>query len=167
MKLDTRWLDWQPSTEKFEKSPGCELTELTEINFVSSVSPAPTQNQNFGPHEADPEAYESGFDRWATSRCVFQDRCWGGIGALHVDYARWCDWEGRDVPASRRTFERILLSQGLWREEDLRDGLIYGLLLRADWEARPESLDALDSPQKKHPPQRLPSLPARPTVMGR
>jgi hypothetical protein len=126
VKLDTRWLDWEP--EKFEKSPGAEPAKTAEMNIASFAGSTSSQNEKISAPEAEPLAYEDAFDQWARSRCVFRDRSWGGIAALHVDYARWCDQTGRDVPASRKTFEWLLRDQGLW----INEGFICGLLLKED-----------------------------------
>jgi hypothetical protein len=67
------------------------------------------------------------FHRWALSRCVFRDRCFGGIGSLHCD---WCEWQvsHNDVPASRVVFEGLLRDSGFL----FADGLVYGLILGED-----------------------------------
>ncbi len=80
------------------------------------------------PPEAEPEAYEFSFHRWAVSQCIFREGAWGGIGPLHIAYAVWCDKVGRDVPASRRTFEKLLISGGF----EISNGFCYGLILKED-----------------------------------
>jgi len=42
-----RWRKWRPSDEKFDESPGCEPTKLTEPAFGGFVSSSPGQMQNF------------------------------------------------------------------------------------------------------------------------
>jgi hypothetical protein len=69
---------------------------------------------------------------WMLARCVYRDRCFGGVGALYVDLARWCADHGRPVPASRRAFVTALQAAGF---AVTTDGLVYGLMLTEDLEA--------------------------------
>lgn len=69
---------------------------------------------------------------WLLDRCAYRDRCFGGVGGLHLDLARWCAEHGQPVPASRRAFETALQAEGF---AVTTDGLVYGLLLREDVEA--------------------------------
>jgi hypothetical protein len=75
----------------------------------------------------DATAWAEDFHRWAISQCVFRDRCFGAISALFRDFA---DWQviRHDVPCTCRTFERLLREAGFF----FADGLVYGLLLKAD-----------------------------------
>jgi hypothetical protein len=50
------------------------------------------------------ETVDEGWGQWLLDECVYRDRCWGGIGALHLSFARWCSNHGRAVPAPRRDF---------------------------------------------------------------
>jgi hypothetical protein len=75
---------------------------------------------------------DEGWGLWMLARCVYRDRCFGGIGALYVDLARWCADHGRPVPASRRAFVTALQAEGF---AVTLDGLVYGLMLREDLEA--------------------------------
>jgi hypothetical protein len=68
---------------------------------------------------------------WMLARCVYRDRCWGGIGALHLDLARWCADHERPVPASRRAFVDALQEEGF---AVTKDGFVYGLMLGGDLE---------------------------------
>lgn len=68
---------------------------------------------------------------WMLARCVYRDRCWGGVGALHLDLARWCADHGRPVLASRRAFVAALQAEGF---EVTADGFVYGLMLARDLE---------------------------------
>jgi len=61
---------------------------------------------------------------------VFRDGAWGGVVALHKDYAVWCDQVARDVPAGFETFAKLLRETGSLMRED---GLVENLLLREDW----------------------------------
>jgi hypothetical protein len=85
----------------------------------------------------DPEAWMEDFHRWALDRCVYRDRCFGGIGALWSDFGEWAVGHS-SVPCTRRTFELLLTDFGFFFAE----GMIYGLILKADlWalDARPEA----------------------------
>jgi hypothetical protein len=81
--------------------------------------------------ESEPDSDALGL--WMLARCVYRDRCWGGVGALHLDLARWCADCGRPMPASRRAFVMMLQAEGF---EVTADGdFVYGLILASDWEA--------------------------------
>jgi len=69
---------------------------------------------------------------WMLERCVYRDRCFGGVGALFLDLARWCADHGQTAPESRRAFAAELQAEGF---AVATDGLVYGLLLGEDWEA--------------------------------
>jgi hypothetical protein len=69
---------------------------------------------------------------WMLERCVFRDRCWGGIGALYLDLARWCAEQGQPAPESRWAFVTALRAEGF---QITVDGLVYGLVLKEDLEA--------------------------------
>lgn len=75
---------------------------------------------------------EALLSEWMLDRLVFRDHCYGGIGALHLDLARWCADHSRPMPVSRRAFERALQTEGFTVTDD---GLVYGLILREDMEA--------------------------------
>lgn len=76
---------------------------------------------------------------WMLARCAYHDRCWGGVGALYLDLARWCAEQGRPAPASRRAFAAELQAEGF---SVTADGLVCGLMLREDAEACERSLAA-------------------------
>lgn len=92
----------------------------------------------------DPAAWAEDFHRWAFGCCVYRDRHFGGIGALHTDFCQWTNAH-ESVPCTRMTFEALLRDQGFF----FADGLVYGLLLKEDWGARPEALDATAEAQRK------------------
>jgi hypothetical protein len=85
------------------------------------------------------------FGLWLLNRCTYRDRSWGGVGILHLDYARWCAQHGQPIPIARRVFQSLLTAEGFWLEESPIYGpLIYGLLLKNDlacYEIIPESRD--------------------------
>jgi len=68
---------------------------------------------------------------WMLERCVYRDRCFGGIGALLLDLARWCADHGQTAPESRRAFTAELQAEGF---AVTTDGLVYGLMLGEDLE---------------------------------
>jgi hypothetical protein len=82
--------------------------------------------------EMESESDSDALGLWMLARCVYRDRCWGGVGALHLDLARWCADHGRPVLASRRPFVAALQEEGF---EVTADGFVYGLILAEDWEA--------------------------------
>jgi hypothetical protein len=126
MKLDTRWLEWSP-----------ELTagtgSQTKRTFDTSDTSSSSRIENIFLLEADSAAYEETLHAWALARCVFRDGTWGGIKALHKDYATWCSEAARDVPAGLATYERLLRD---FCSFTTKDGLVYGVLLQEDWERR-------------------------------
>ena len=66
---------------------------------------------------------------WMLERCVYRDRCFGGVGALFLDLARWCADHGQTAPESRRAFAAELQAEGF---AVTTDGLVYGLMLGED-----------------------------------
>jgi hypothetical protein len=66
---------------------------------------------------------------WTMQRCVFRDRSWGGVVSLHRNYAMWCVREAGDIPCLLSVFQQWLAMQGFHVER----GLVYGLLLKADF----------------------------------
>ena len=129
MKLDTRWLDWQSSTEKFEQSAEQAPSKPSKMISGGFEGAESTQIQNFFSLEAAPEAYEEGFSLWVRERCEFLERAWWGIGALHRDYFAWCEQTGKDVPGNLSTFKILIRRSGFAITDD---GLVYGLALTAD-----------------------------------
>jgi hypothetical protein len=129
MKLDTYWLDWQPLTEKVEKRLESSTAKPSELGFAGFEGATTTHFQTVSPLELLPEAFEEGFERWIGARCVFRDGAWGGMGALHNDYAEWCAKVGREVPGSLRVFKALILDSG-FRITD--DGLVHGMFLSED-----------------------------------
>jgi len=69
---------------------------------------------------------------WMLARCVYRDRCFGGVGALYLDLSRWCADHGQTAPESRRAFAAELQAEGF---AVTTDGLVYGLMLGEDCEA--------------------------------
>ncbi len=79
----------------------------------------------------DISGYAEDFGRWLLAHCVFLDRCWCGVAALHRAWCDWCFLE-HAVPANLPTFRALLEDEGFALTER---GMVYGLLLRVDWEA--------------------------------
>jgi hypothetical protein len=92
----------------------------------------------------DHAAWAEDFHRWALGCCVYRDRCFGGIGALHTDFCQSTNAH-ESVPCTRVTFEALLRDHGLF----FADGIVYGLLLKEGWDARTEALDATAEAQRK------------------
>jgi hypothetical protein len=143
MQTIDRWRNWTPDPKKFDEYTEDGLTKLTKPTSVSFVSSIPAQMQNFSPGEPrpetmvaaqppedDPAAWREPFQAWKTSRCVRRDRCFGGMGCLHIHFADWAISHDA-VPCTRQTFERLLTDAGFI----IADGLVESLLLREDMEA--------------------------------
>jgi len=81
---------------------------------------------------ATPDEAAIGWALWLLERCIYRDRWWGGVGCLYLDLAGWLAERGRPVPVSRLAFEKELQAEGF---QITPDGLVYGLILKADLEA--------------------------------
>jgi hypothetical protein len=79
----------------------------------------------------DPSEWAIELITWVSTQCVLRDRCFGGVGSLHIHFSEWCVRSG-SVPCSRQTFEWLLRDQGF----KVADGLTYGLILAADGKYR-------------------------------
>lgn len=126
----SKWLDWKPGDEIISVFPYPALTELTKPQSVSFVSATPGNSQIISVPADNPAAWREPFQTWATSQCVFKDRCFGGISSLYVRFSEWCIAHDA-VPCPRDTFERLLVDAGFL----IADGLASGLILREDWQA--------------------------------
>lgn len=141
MKLESRWLDWQPSTEKLEKSADTELTKLTKPSSVGFDGATPAQNPTTAPlvdrsmAAFDPQEWSIEFHAWTSTHCVLRGGCFGGVGSLFVHFAEWCSKSG-SVPCNRETFEWLLRNEPF----ELADGLVAGLILAADEAYRQQRL---------------------------
>jgi hypothetical protein len=140
VKLESKWLNWEPATQKLEKSAGTELTKLTKPPTEAQKlekSPGDSLTKLTKPSLAslvdrsmaafDPSEWEIEFHGWASTQCVLRDGCFGGVGSLFVHFAEWCCKSG-SVPCNRETFEWLLADQGF----TVRDGLCCGLILARD-----------------------------------
>jgi len=111
--------------------------------------------------EQDAADDSDSFGLWMLARCVYRDRAWGGVGALHLDLARWCAAQGRALPESRRAFTAELQAEGF---AVTTDGLVYGLMLGEDLEAH-ERFQA--APADSGPPARAKAAKRRNARKGR
>jgi hypothetical protein len=82
----------------------------------------------------DPDSWRGPFARWINSACIFHQRAFGGVAALHLAYCEW-EIEHGGVPYNRETFVLLLEECGLLIGEV--DGLLLvsGLTFRNDLEA--------------------------------
>jgi hypothetical protein len=107
-------------------------TELTSQLTSPTPQPSPSDSGDAGIEPTGMAAHDAGqwlpeFEAWAPQACVYRERCFGGVGALHVSFCEWCV-RHRSVPCTRAVFERLLDSQGFL----VCDALVSGLLLRSD-----------------------------------
>jgi hypothetical protein len=79
--------------------------------------------------EADPATWSEAFHHWALDRCVYQERWFNAIGALHRDFRDWC-LDREEVPCGLATFEQLAVDAGFL----LEDGFVKGLTLKRDCE---------------------------------
>jgi hypothetical protein len=77
----------------------------------------------------DPEEWLPEFAAWSLRECVWFDRAFGGLGALHAAFGEWCV-RNRSVPCTRYVFEQLLNAQGF----RICDALVSALVLRKDLE---------------------------------
>ncbi len=82
--------------------------------------------------EPEPAPESDALGLWMLARCVYRDRCFGGVSALYLDLARWCAEQARPMPASRGAFAAELQTEGFVLTAD---GFVCGLMLREDLEA--------------------------------
>lgn len=92
------------------------------MRALEDESPTLTGMAVHDPHEWTPE-----LESWAPQECVYLDRCFGGVGALHVAFCEWCT-RHRGVPCTRVVFEELLSAQGFL----VCDALVSGLVLKRD-----------------------------------
>jgi hypothetical protein len=99
-----------------------------EINSVYAAVPAVPAVPIETPLIGDPKSWEAELHQWTAAHCVFRDRAWGGLAALHTDYVEWSHATGNIPPATLETF-RIW---AVWQGFTLAGSLIHGLILTAD-----------------------------------
>ncbi len=107
------------------------MPEGTPFPLSNVITPTPPPAVQPEPPADEPDAWRAPFRAWATSRCVRNARCFGGIGLLHIHFCEWTVAFSTVAPCTRQTFERLLSDAGFI----IADGLVQGLLLREDMEA--------------------------------
>lgn len=104
---------------------GCEAQPVVHqpglVEQPRSI-PHPFQEQN--PLSHDPAAWQDDLHQWATAHCVFRDRTWGGVAALHGDYVEWSHATGNIPPATLATFQAWIAWQGFILTGPLVNGLV-------------------------------------------
>ncbi len=102
-------------------------------------------------HDPNYVAWLPEFEAWVAEQCFFRDRCFGGVGSLHVHFAEWCVKSG-SVPCDRQDFESIL------RDQDVlfADGLVSGLILSADETERRHAVARARKHRGRAPTSRVP-----------
>lgn len=126
----SKWLDWKPGDANISVYPKAEPAKPAEPPFAGFAGSIPGDSQIISSPADDPEAWREAFYGWTVSECAFKDRCFGGIGCLHVHFCEWADAHNA-VPCTRETFEQLLSDAGFLHA----DGFVSGLILREDWEA--------------------------------
>lgn len=112
------------------------MPEGTPFPLVASNPPSCPETQP-EPAADDPDAWREAFHQWRTWQCVSKDRCFGGIGSMHIHFCEWTVQSSTVAPCTRATFEGLLSDAGFL----LADGFVSGLILAEDWHAahsRPE-----------------------------
>jgi hypothetical protein len=131
MQAINRWRNWKPTGEKFMDSSYPEVPKVPKPPSDTFGTSIPGQTKNFsdGVLAGGSAAWAEDFHRWALSNCVYRDRRFGGIGALHTDFCRWT-LSHDSVPCRDETFKRLLRDAGFF----FADGLVYGLMLKDNWD---------------------------------
>jgi hypothetical protein len=104
------------------------FTKMAEDWIRQNSAQATTQLPPILP-VVDPFPWAEDFQKWTLARCVYRDRCFGGIGSLHRDFCEWaiaCE----EPPCNRQIFEQLLDNAGFLSA----DGMVSGLILREDFE---------------------------------
>jgi hypothetical protein len=73
----------------------------------------------------DPEEWSPEFEAWAPQACVYMERGFGGVGALHAAFCEWCI-RSRSIPCTRVVFEQLLHAQGFL----VCDALVSAVVLK-------------------------------------
>jgi hypothetical protein len=126
MRSIDRWRNWTPGKQISEEHRKTELTKPPKPSSVSFVSPTPRLVPIISP---DHEAWADDFRLWIRERCAQRHahEDWGGVGALHVDFAEW-SVARNEVPCTRPTFEALLRDAEFF----IANVLVRGLVLKAD-----------------------------------
>jgi hypothetical protein len=108
------------------------FTQMAEdwkrLNQAPAVTQLHTASTSTDIPADDPAAWRDAFWCWIEAECVFRQRCFGGIGSLHVHFCEWAK-DHDSVPSTRQTFERLLADAGFL----IADGMVSELVLAEDW----------------------------------
>ena len=85
----------------------------------ASIQPQPTSPA------LDPSPWAEDFHKWTLARCVYRDRCFGGISSLHRDFCEWVIAHD-ECPCTREAFVRLLDQCGFLFVDDFVSGLLLG-----------------------------------------
>lgn len=93
--------------------------EVEAAKPLTAEMEVPVENDNLG--------------QWLLECCAYRDGCRGGVGALHLDYARWRARRGQLFPHTRRAFQAAMIAEGFQIVDAGAFGpMVDGLLLRCD-----------------------------------
>ena len=151
-----RWLTWKPENAPAPQlaggKSGRNSSERENVTILPLLPPATCHllpgtaieasgrftSETPATWEPSPELplqdhtfWADDFGKWALKQCLFSDRYFGGIKALHSDFCDWCNRHGEGAGPMLPTFEALLESEGFL----LAGGLVSGLMLREDVEA--------------------------------
>ena len=119
MKLQSKWMTWQPSG----RDAKIEVPEVPQAGSVTSGTQVSLHTQIF---RAVPNSLDL-LSEWATIRCVFRDKQWGGVKCMYRDYCRWSAQDS--VLALEHEFIEWLEGAGMIVDSF---GMVYGLVLVED-----------------------------------
>jgi hypothetical protein len=102
------------------------FTKIAE-DWIKEHQTLTTAHPTSAPPAVNSFGWAEDFHRWALDHCVYRDRCFGGIGALHRDFCEWLIAHD-EVPCTRQAFESLMDESGFFSV----DGMVSGLILRED-----------------------------------
>jgi hypothetical protein len=117
------WLTWTPpDSQIFEEIPGGEPPKPAEPSFEGFEGALPGVSKKIeppAPHLSQPDAipahdsaeWREPFRQWLEAECTCRPGCFGGVGALHVRFARWEVARG-GAHCTRAVFESLLWESG-------------------------------------------------------
>ena len=134
MPSASRWLNWKPENANTpalttDRTARTARSGPSLVQSGSSVSLSVTPISENRVVIQEPSFWADDFGRWALECCLFRDRCFGGVKALHNHFCDWCNAQG-PPGCMLETFEALLEDEGFL----LAGGLVSGLVLREDWE---------------------------------
>jgi hypothetical protein len=135
--LGTNGSGWPKVFPVFPTNSSVREHELPSI--CAAVPDIPTEQHvsalgwhAINPLVGDPAAWEKELHQWTKAHCIFCDRAWGGVAALHRDYVDWSHATGNIPPATFATFREWIVWQGF----TVTGSLVHGLLLAEDFSYR-------------------------------